>query len=261
MLYFSIILVCLCGNLFAYYVNNSLKAKSFNYRQRFLVIHYTAIDLENSIKILTGDKVSSHYLVPDGTLADDGMVYQFVDENLRAWTQGVSYWRGWTNLNDNGVSIEIVNLGFVKTNHSIKWFPYSSSQIELVTNLSNDIIKRYSLDPTNIIGHSDCAPGRKQDPGPYFPWEKLYNNGVGAWPDKEDVLNFQKYYSNTQFKLEDVQLDLQNYGYHINTDGQNTETTHNAIVSFQMHFRPAKFDGIMDIESYAILKALIKKYR
>ncbi|XP_065667755.1 N-acetylmuramoyl-L-alanine amidase AmiD [Hydra vulgaris] len=259
MLHFSIIiLVSLCGNSFAYYVNNSVKAKSYNNRQRFLVIHYTAIDLENSVKILTGDKVSSHYLVPDGKLADEGIIYQFVDENLRAFTQGISYWRGWTNLNDNGISIEIVNLGYEHINKTIKWFPFSNSQIQLVTSLSKDIVKRYSLEPKNVIGHSDCAPGRKQDPGPLFPWEQLYKDGIGAWPEKNDVLHFQQHYSNTNLKLEEVHLELQTYGYFINKDA---ETTRNAIISFQMHFRPAKYDGIMDTETFAILKALNKKYR
>lgn len=81
-------------------------------RVQFLILHYTAIDFDKSLKVLTtGGKVSAHYLVNDNPVK----TYQLVDENRRAWHAGVSYWAGATNLNSASIGIEIVNPGFTET--------------------------------------------------------------------------------------------------------------------------------------------------
>ena len=242
-----------------YSISHEYVAKSYNYRQRFLVLHYTACDLKKSLEILTGDSVSAHYVMSDTLISGKRVVYSLVPEEKRAWTQGVSYWRGRNNLNDQGVSLEIVNLGYIDKNGSKQWFHYPDHQIESVIELSRDIIARYDIEPTNVIGHADVSPGRKVDPGPLFPWEKLYNAGVGAWPDKIDVDDYKM--KNTNVDIKDFQLKLEKYGYDVNTDGNITSKTTNAVMSFQMHFRPTKYNGVIDVETAAILEALIKKYR
>lgn len=244
-----------------YEISDEYKAKSYNNRQRFLVLHYTATNLQRSLSILTGDRVSSHYVVPEGPIDGKRKIYQLVPEERRAYTQGVSFWRGRNNLNDQGVSLEIVNLGFEdKKDGGRHWFKFAPYQIDSVIQMSKDIIKRYDIEPTNVFGHGDCAPGRKVDPGPLFPWKQLYENGVGAWPDDSDVQCFMRSL-NDNVDVKEFQEGLAKYGYKVNTDGVITAETRNVVIAFQMHFRQTKFDGVIDKESMAILKALLKKYR
>lgn len=240
--------------------NSTYKATAFNFRQRFLVLHYTACDLDVSLKTLTGPWVSSHYLVPQTPVNGKRKIYQLLPEERRAWTQGISSWRGRTNLNDQGVSIEIVNLGFVKQKDgSLKRFPFPDYQIQAVIDLSKDIVKRYFIDPTNVIGHQDCAPTRKSDPGPLFPWKQLHDASVGAWYDQDD---FDAYVQKGKIStLKEFQKDLKSYGYSVNTDGVRSRLTTSAIKAFQTHFRPSNFDGQIDLETSAIMKSLLSKYR
>ncbi len=227
-------------------------------RIRFLVLHYTAINTELSLKVLTQKDVSSHYLVND---YDDKTINLLVDETKRAWHAGVSKWKGLDNLNFSSIGIEIVNLG---NSGSVNYQPYPDYQIKKVGELSRDIINRYNIQPFNVVGHSDIAPGRKPDPGPLFPWKKLYTDyGVGAWYEENDkYLLIQSYpwdTTSTVF-ITDVQNDLKKYGYDVPNNGIIDAQTKNAIIAFQMHFRPEKYDGVVDAETWAILKALNKKY-
>lgn len=244
-----------------YVICHDYKAKAYNYRQRFLVMHYTVSNLPRSIKILTGNRVSSHYLVPETPINGTRKIYQLVDENLRAWTQGVSQWKSRSNLNDQGIGVEIVNGGFVenKTTGIRVFFPFTDYQIESVIGLALDIIARYEIQATDVIGHADIAPDRKEDPGPLFPWKRLYEHGIGAWPDDKDVAMFQKQLPD-KIQTGDFQRDLRKYGYPVNTDGVYTWQTKRAVQAFQMHFRQSKYDGVIDKETYAVLKALLKKY-
>jgi len=223
-------------------------------------LHYTAVNLTESLRILT-KQLSAHYLVPSGTTNGKRIVYQLVPEEKRAWTQGKSSWGNRDNLNDQGISIEIVNLGYaIDAKMKKHWFMFDHHQIQSVVELCDDIIRRYDISPHNVIGHADCSPGRKDDPGPLFPWKQLYMSGVGAWPEQGDVDNFKYQLDGHVFKVEEYQKDLKDYGYNINTDGKVTTQTTVVITKFQMHFRPSKYDGKMDLETFAILKALLKKY-
>ena len=230
-------------------------------RVRFLVLHYTAINTELSLKVLTQKDVSAHYLVND---YDDKTINLLVDETKRAWHAGVSNWKGLDNINFSSIGIEIVNLGNKGTDAYPNYTPYPDYQIKKVGELTQDIVKRYNISPFNVIGHSDVAPGRKPDPGPLFPWKKLYTNyGVGAWYDDTDKYVFMQQYpwdTTSSVFITQVQTDLKKYGYNVPTNGIIDAQTKNAIVAFQMHFRPEKYDGVVDAETWAILKALNKKY-
>lgn len=226
-------------------------------RVRFLVLHYTAINTELSLKVLTQKDVSSHYLIND---YDDKQINLLVDETKRAWHAGVSKWKGLDNLNFSSIGIEIVNLG----NSGGVYQPYPDYQIKKVGELARDIVNRYNIQPFNVVGHADIAPGRKPDPGPLFPWKKLYTDyGVGAWYEETDkYLLMQQYPWDTMSSvfITDVQNDLKKYGYDVPNNGMIDAQTKNAIIAFQMHFRPEKYDGVVDSETWAILKALNKKY-
>ena len=122
-----------------------------------------------------------------------------------------------------------------------------------------DLIKRYNIEPQNILGHSDVAPQRKQDPGPLFPWEKLYRvYGIGMWCK----FNIEEKNSNQhkEKNIFEIQEELQKFGYTLKINGKNDDQTKKVIRAFQYHFRPKKYDGTMDNETYSILKLLNNKY-
>lgn len=249
-----------------YYVDHSTKAVGHNDRVRFLVLHYTALDDNRSLKTLTQDQVSAHYLIPQEpkTLKGKPVVLQLVDEHKRAWHAGVSSWNGRTQLNDTSIGIEIVNLGFRDNSQGERtWYPYNEKQIAAVASLAKDIIDRYQIAPDHVVGHSDIAPLRKQDPGKLFPWERLASIGIGAWPDKSTVskhLAERPPYAPADIST--IQALLKQYGYdQIPQNGILDESTRKTIAAFQMHFRPADIRGNADAETEAIARALVEKYR
>jgi N-acetylmuramoyl-L-alanine amidase len=85
----------------------------------------------------------------------------------------VSSWKNYTLLNGSSVGIEIVNPGFTEGPNGRIWYPFPQKQIDQLIALVKDIVKRHNIPPENILGHSDIAPQRKQDPGPMFPWHQL----------------------------------------------------------------------------------------
>jgi N-acetylmuramoyl-L-alanine amidase len=117
-------------------------------------------------------KVSSHYVVEE-----DGTVFRLVPEERRAWHAGISHWRGRAGLNDRSIGIEIVNPG-----HEWGYRAFPALQMAAVCDLCLDILARHPVAPWDVVGHSDVAPDRKQDPGELFDWEGLAANGVGLWP-------------------------------------------------------------------------------
>nr|WP_253308480.1 N-acetylmuramoyl-L-alanine amidase [Rickettsia endosymbiont of Ceutorhynchus assimilis] len=232
------------------------KATVFDGRVRFLVLHYTQENFKKSIESLTGPKVSVHYLVND---QNSDHIFRLVKEQDRAWHAGVSRWKGRNNINDTSIGIEIVNLGFTLDKEDYKtWYPYPPEQINSVISLCKQIISDYDIAPTNVIGHSDIAPGRKEDPGPLFPWKQLYDNNIGAWYDEETVKSLMPHIDISNIKA--IQEKFIKYGYGLNPTDIMDLPTKEVISSFQMHFRPSNFSGDLDIETVAILEALIEKY-
>ena len=140
-----------------------------------LVLHYTGMHtgraaLERLCDPASG--VSAHYLIEE-----DGTVFSLVDEGRRAWHAGVSWWRGETDVNSASIGIELVNPG-----HEWGYRPFPDEQIAALTALAKDIVRRHAIAPSGITGHSDIAPARKQDPGEWFPWQRLAEEGIGLWP-------------------------------------------------------------------------------
>ena len=173
-------------------------------------------------------------------------------------------------LNDTSIGIEIVNGGYTTDASGFRTFPaFDNEQVKKVAALVKDLANRYSIPPTNILAHSDIAPTRKQDPGPQFPWEKLYKDyQIGMWYDDAtkrsyaDQLDADLHASQLltpQFIFK-YQTALKTLGYGIEPSGTYDDTTKKTIEAFQYHFRPEKYDGLMDMESWAILQALNQKY-
>ncbi|WP_407401738.1 N-acetylmuramoyl-L-alanine amidase [Chryseobacterium sp.] len=237
-----------------------------NFRQRYLILHYTVLPDDKSITVLTQQAVSSHYLVNN---LPDNEIYQLVDENKRAYHAGVSSWRADKNLNDTSIGIEIVNMGYKADAMGNKVFePFSDIQVKKIAALSQDIVKRYNIPATNVLAHADIAPFRKQDPGPQFPWKKLYEEyQIGMWYDEAAKQSFmvtaisdiETRYNEPSFIFL-VQTALQKFGYGIDPSGKWDDATKKTIEALQYHFRPQVYNGVMDAETWAILQALVQKY-
>lgn len=102
-------------------------------------------------------KVSSHFLI-----RRDGQLLQFVSCNDRAWHAGVSKWQERERCNDFSVGVELEGSDFET---------FETVQYETLEILMNTLKKHLPI--KHIVGHSDIAPGRKTDPGPYFDWNKV----------------------------------------------------------------------------------------
>lgn len=234
---------------------------SKNERIRFLVIHYTALDDATSIRALTEKDVSAHYFIPE---KDNDSIEVLVPEDERAWHAGVSKWEKFENLNDTSVGIEIANKGFTVKNDTLIYHEYPEHQIKKVASLSLDVINRYKIKPNYVLAHSDIAPQRKSDPGPKFPWKKLYEEyGIGAWYDEQTKNQFLESINSGMliYDVISIQRELAKYGYEVEQNGVSDDKLKKVIIAFQHHFRSQNYDGIMDAESYAILLALNKKYK
>ena len=238
---------------------NTYDAKGKDRRIRFVILHYTAANREKSIDILTNQEVSAHYLVTDDP---SDPVYQFVRDDERAWNERDSNWGRHVNLHDNYRRIEIVNLGYSAENRNMIFYDFTPDQIQKVAVLLQDIVQKYEIEPVNILAHSDIAPQRKQDPGPMFAWRELYEKyDLGMWYDEAAKETYMNYYTPETVSIYEVQSELEKLGYKIEKNGQYDKQTQNVIKAFQYHFRPSIYDGVMDSETFAILKALNFKYR
>ncbi|MCW6026226.1 N-acetylmuramoyl-L-alanine amidase, partial [Serratia marcescens] len=114
--------------------------------------------------------------------------------------------------------------------------------------------------PQDVVGHSDIAPQRKQDPGPLFPWRQLAQAGIGAWPDERDVQRLLAGRDrHAPVPMTPLLDKLARYGYAVDASW-DARQQRNVLAAFQMHFRPDDVRGEPDAESEAIIDALLVKY-
>lgn len=248
-------------------------------RINFLVIHFTSEHFAESMRLLTQPTdrpVSVHYLVPepgDETYERERLlVYRLVHEPRRARHAGVSYWAASQSMNNSSIGIEIVNQSRCEDidpeaepapeNQACTFLDFPEEQIELVIRLAKDILERNpDIEPIDVVGHGDIAPDRRLDPGPKFPWKRLYENGIGPWYDDDTVERYLATFGNAPPDLLMLQRALAALGYRIEESGEEDVQTRFVVRAFQMRFRPAKWDGGIDAETAAILFALLEKYR
>jgi N-acetylmuramoyl-L-alanine amidase len=140
-----------------------------------IIIHYTGMkDAASALKHLCNpeSKVSAHY-----TIDEDGTIYSHVHPDDRAWHAGNSEFGEFTNFNDFSIGIELVNPG-----HDHGYRPFTDEQIDMLVAMIKNIYQLYPIDPNLVLGHSDIAPDRKQDPGDYFPWHVLVEENLAIRP-------------------------------------------------------------------------------
>ena len=216
-----------------------------------LVLHYTGMETGPAAieRLCDPDaKVSAHYVVEE-----DGRVFQLVDEKDRAWHAGVSEWKGIADLNSASIGIEIVNGG-----HDFGLADFPEVQIESVIKLSLSILSRHTI--TDIVGHSDIAPARKQDPGEKFPWKTLADAGVGYFPAIENDDRRVLFDADSRDRgVSIVQSGLAHIGYGARVTGTLDEPTRLIIAALQRRYRPDQIDGLVDIQTMEIIKALAER--
>ncbi|HEY2837419.1 MAG TPA: N-acetylmuramoyl-L-alanine amidase [Rhizomicrobium sp.] len=201
-----------------------------------LVLHYTG--MASGVAALArlcdpAARVSAHYMIDE-----DGAVYALVPEEHRAWHAGISYWAGANDINARSIGIEIVNPG-----HEFGYRPFPDAQIASLIIVARDILARHAIPPWRVLGHSDVAPARKDDPGELFPWARLATEGIGLWPTPGDDPG--------EGAVPDL---LAHYGYDPDAPPEKT------ITAFQRHFRPSRVDGMADAETRRVLSGLIALY-
>jgi len=201
-----------------------------------IVLHYTGMESAEAALARLRDpeaKVSAHYLIDE-----DGRIFRLVDEDKRAWHAGRSHWRGITDVNSASIGIELVNPG-----HEFGYREFTDAQMGALIPLVAEIKERHAITRGNVVGHSDIAPARKQDPGELFNWHALARLRLAlprptrnlvdpGWPDAGFM------------------LALERFGYDV-------EDRQAAVIAFQRRFRPELIDGEIDGECRCILLALL----
>lgn len=216
-----------------------------------LVLHYTAMETAKAAcdwLCAEEAEVSAHYLIDE-----NGDVSQLVSEKDRAWHAGQSSWHGETDVNSRSVGIEIANKG-----HEAGCPAYPDAQMKSVINLSQSIIARHNIKSNLVLAHSDIAPLRKRDPGEWFSWELLADEGVGHYIDPSPISGGRYFMRGESGQpIEALQSMLGLYGYGVKVNGQFDELTEAVVIAFQRHFRPEKVDGIADMSTIETLHRLL----
>ena len=143
----------------------------------YLVIHYTAVDLQETLDIFMNPEscVSSHLVIDT-----DGTLYELVDclngQARRGWHAGVSQWEGIQGLNDCSIGIELVN-------YNGNLFPYTEAQYQSLRQVVARLKAHYPdlQNPDRVMGHEHVSGFRgKADPGLLFDWSRFYREN---YPD------------------------------------------------------------------------------
>lgn len=203
-----------------------------------LILHYTGMQTAQAAIDRLCDstsQVSSHYVVDE-----DGAIFNLVPEQRRAWHAGMSFWRGHKALNARSIGIEIVNPG-----HEWGYRAFPVLQMAAVCDLCLGVLARHPIPARNVVGHSDVAPDRKQDPGEKFGWEALAQNGVGLWPEGIPDLGTGAPVRDA-IGLRDVRLALTEIGYDVAPGGPLDPALSIVLRGFQRHWRPEAITGQAD---------------
>lgn len=198
-----------------------------------LVLHYTGMQSAAAALARLTDpaaKVSAHYLIEE-----DGTVVHLVDEEMRAWHAGASFWRGATDINTRSIGIELVNPG-----HEFGYRAFPREQMAGLADLALGVLERWPIPARNVVGHSDVAPRRKLDPGELFDWPRLARAGIGLWPAEADECLLDE---------DAVRAMLAEIGY-------ETEDLFATLKAFQRHFRTDRVNGRIDWQTARLARGL-----
>jgi N-acetyl-anhydromuramyl-L-alanine amidase AmpD len=158
-----------------------------------ILLHYTASGTTDSAIATLCDATAPSRVSAHVVIGRDGQVVQLVPLDTVAWHAGTSTWQGRTNVNSRALGIELVNWGRldgepgawrnwcgkdVSDTHTFHaagmtsgWHAYPEPQIAAVIELVR--VLAAALPIRWLLGHEQVAPGRKHDPGPAFPWQRV----------------------------------------------------------------------------------------
>ena len=198
-----------------------------------IVVHYTAMpNAQAALERLSdpAHEVSAHYF-----LDQSGGAVQLVPEAQRAWHAGAGAWGGCTDINSASIGIELCNAG----EHA-----FSSAQMQALKSLLKEVMQRWGIAAQGVIGHSDMAPGRKQDPGRWFDWQDLAKEGLAVYrgAPHSRPLPFAE--------------AAERFGYHRPEGEAEVQTL---LEAFRQRFRP-KASGPLNEDDVQILSDLAQTY-
>lgn len=231
-----------------------LQSPSPNYDARkdgkkptLIILHYTGMPEADAARQRLCDaasKVSAHYLIERG-----GQIWQLVAESERAWHAGVGAWQAETDINSASIGIELVNRG-----HQWGYQTFPDQQIDASIELLNELQQRHQIPAGNILGHSDIAPQRKEDPGEFFPWQRLAVVGLGLWPAAINADDRLMDYAEARRLLGRI-------GYDCAATGEYDLPLRRVLLAFQRHWLPHHLSGLADKPTAAMLQAVAGAYR
>jgi N-acetylmuramoyl-L-alanine amidase len=214
---------------------------------KFLIFHYTGMKKESAaINRLTKiqSEVSSHYLIKK-----NGDIIVMVPDLYIAWHAGKSSWKNFKSLNKNSIGIEISNPG-----HEHNYINFSKKQISSILHLSKLLKKKYKIQSSNVLGHSDIAPFRKKDPGEKFPWQYLAKFRIGKWHSLSNKILKEKRMKKIKIIEEKIfYKNLFKIGYSKKVSNKKT-----LVSAFQRRYRQDLINGKIDQECLLISKNLAK---
>lgn len=194
-----------------------------------VVLHYTAMaDANAAIDRLCDPDcdVSAHYVI-----AQDGCVSRLVSEDHRAWHAGIGDWAGRDDVNSRSIGIELDNDGAS---------PFAEPLLVSLETLLADILARHRLQPKAVIGHSDMAPDRKEDPGRFFDWQRFAAKGLSVWPEPSISTN-------------GFRRDAAHFGY------SATQSDIQILNAFRQRFRPHA-TGPLNAADEAMMAGLARQF-
>ena len=220
-------------------IHSETPSPNWNQRQlpvSMVVMHYTGMQTGAAALERLCDpaaQVSAHYCIEE-----DGTVHRLVREDRRAWHAGRGFWRGISDVNSASVGIELVNPG-----HEFGYVPFPDAQMEALLPLLAEIVQRHDIPRANVVGHSDIAPTRKEDPGELFDWDLLAAHRL--------ALKTPRVRTPSPFENDGAFfLALERWGYDISDMPA-------AMRAFQRRWRPRMIDGEVDGECSAMLFSLL----
>ncbi len=205
-----------------------------------LLLHYTGMTSAEAALARLCDptaKVSAHYMIEE-----KGRVLRLVPEHRRAWHAGVACWKGASDINARSIGIELVNPG-----HEFGYRPFPEAQMAALIELASVLVAKLRIPHQRVLGHSDVAPLRKEDPGELFDWQRLAAAGLGLWPHDAT--------EPAQTSEEDAKRLLGEIGY-----GYLDEDFTAVLRAFQRHFHPTAVSGELDRETAGVLRATALAY-